>query len=124
MLNPLEKQLLNALKRMEEADRFQAEGKTYDYSNAVLEARAAIAEAEAAAVVDPLEQRIRDLANELWDDDECTVESDTLVAISEEDGAAWIKVWQLMSADTLREHGIKTPGMDSEETEAEESAGA
>lgn len=38
--------LLAALKRMEEADRKQAAGETYDFSNAVLEARAAIAKAE------------------------------------------------------------------------------
>ena len=38
--------LLAALKRMEIADRKQAAGEIYDYSNAVLEARAAIAKAE------------------------------------------------------------------------------
>ena len=38
--------LLAALKRMEEAERRQQEGAEYDYSNAVLEARAAIAKAE------------------------------------------------------------------------------
>jgi hypothetical protein len=45
-LQDLNADLLAALKRMEVADRKQAAGEIYDYSNAVLEARAAIAKAE------------------------------------------------------------------------------
>jgi hypothetical protein len=114
MLNALEREMLAALKA---AMGFKTDGLDLvsfcDAADAVnSKIRAAIKKAEAAAVDHPQGAAIRKLATELWDDDECTVDGDATIAAVEEDGAAWVQVWQRMDADVLRENGIETEGME------------
>lgn len=133
MLNALEKQLLDALKATEWSgqggggnDPFcwvcQGE-RDHGGHKAGCSLSDAIAKAEECAKVGTIEQRIRALATKLWEDDDCVVDEAALVALSDEDGGAWVQVWQRIGPETLRENGIETPGMEppsSEETEGDD----
>jgi hypothetical protein len=121
MLNALEREMLAAARNLIEAMPAPSSRKATTAWDAM---RAVIARAESAAVDHPQGAAIRKLATELWDDDECTVDGDATIAAVEEDGAAWVQVWQRMDADVLRENGIETEGMEpassSEEIEGQD----
>lgn len=108
MLNALEKEKLAALKA---AMGFKTEGLDLvsfcDAADVVnRKIRAAINKAEAAGADDLQAAAIRNLAAELWEDDEHTVDPECLVSVCEEGDGAWVQIWQFIDGDTLLEQGI------------------